>query len=64
MPLTRLSPPVAMTSRNAAGLEARKLEGEKASVSIFMKNSTRRLTIGSTPSTSATRAFIQLAVSR
>ena len=64
MPRTRLSPPVAITSRSAAGLEARKFDGEKASVSIFMKNSTRRLVIGSTSSTSATRPFIQLAVSR
>jgi hypothetical protein len=64
MPLTRLSPPVAITSRRAAGLEARKFEGEKASVSIFMKNSTRRFSSGSTPSTSATRPFSQLEVSR
>ncbi len=64
MPLTRLSPLVAITSRIAAGLEIRKFDGEKASVSAFMKNSTRRLAIGSTSSTPATRSFSQLDVSR
>jgi len=39
-------------------------DGEKASVSIFMKNSTRRFSSGSTPSTSETRPFSQLEVSR
>ena len=64
MPFTRLAPPEDITSRSAAGFDARKFDGEKASVSIFMKNSTRRFSSGSTPSTSATMPFRKLAVRR
>ena len=54
MPLTQaLAAASAIASRSAAGLESRKLDGEKASVSILVKNSTRRLVSGSTPSTPA-----------
>jgi len=64
MPRTRLSPCELIASRRAAGLDIRKFDGEIASVSIFMKNSTRRFSSGSTPSTSVTRLFSQLLVSR
>ena len=53
-----------MTSFKAVGLEARKFDGAKASVSIRMKNSTRRFSSGSTPSTSDTMSFRKFAVSR
>ncbi len=60
MPRTRLSPLVLIASRRAAGLDIRKLEGEKASVSILVKNSSRRFSAGSAISAPATRLFIQL----
>ena len=51
-------------SRSAAGFDSRKFDGATASVSMRVKNSTRRLATGSTPSTSATRPFSQFDVSR
>ena len=64
MPLTRLSPRVAITSFSAAGLDIRKLDGEKASVRALVKNSIRRFSPASMSATPATRPFSQLAESR
>ena len=64
IPLTRDSPLVSARAFSATGLEARKFDGEKASVSRRVKNWARRFTAGSTSSTPATSPFIQSDVSR
>ena len=61
MPLTSDSPLLSDSAFSAAGLEARKFEGEKASVSRRVKNSARRLVRGSISSTDDTSSFIQSA---
>ncbi|MNR54771.1 hypothetical protein D3C85_1750160 [compost metagenome] len=62
--MTSDSPPVSARAFSAAGLEARKLAGEKASVSSLVKNSALRFTRGSTSSTLETRPFIHSDVTR
>ncbi|MNE39933.1 hypothetical protein D3C80_1339150 [compost metagenome] len=64
IPRTRDSPLVSARAFSATGFDARKLAGEKASVSRRVKNSARRFTRGSTSSTLETRLFIQSEVAR
>ncbi len=64
MPLTRLSPLVSIKVCKAAGLVIRKFDGDMASVISLVKNSARRLTIGSMPSALLISLLIQFDDSR